>query len=122
LLVAWTDYGFVATDEHNHVLVDAVPAQALGDSLEVYPSAYSERAPTPVHRVNFLPVRAAREAGCSVAIAVRDDLVMGESFELEGLRQVAVFEPGVLERILTVTNPARNHRRSALRLYLPNEC
>jgi len=29
LAVAWADYGFVATDDHNHLLVDAVPAQRV---------------------------------------------------------------------------------------------
>ncbi len=139
---SWRTYGFCTINAALILLIAASPTQnniiglvrylgehpsieevrSLGDSLEVYPTAYSERAPTPVHRVNFIPVRAAQHAGCSVAIAVRDDLLMGRSFEIEGLRQVAVFEPGVLERILTVTNPGRNARRSALRLFLPEGC
>ena len=139
---SWRTYGFCTINAALILLIAASPTQnniiglvrylgehpsieevrSLGDSLEVYPTAYSERAPTPIHRVNFIPVRAAQQAGCSVAIAVRDDLLMGRSFEIEGLRQVAVFEPGVLERILTVTNPGRNARRSALRLFFPEGC
>ncbi len=53
LLVSWADYGFVASDDHDHVLADAVPAQRVPGAPTVVETA-GVRSPVPRLPVFYL--------------------------------------------------------------------
>jgi len=139
---SWRSAGFVAVNLSLVLLLARVPSQnniiafvryldghpsihqvwALGDSLVVYPTAYGSREPPPLRRVNFWSPRRARYAGCDTVLVVREDVAAPETLERAGVEEVGVFEPGVLERVLTWANREKNARRSALHAYLPAGC
>ena len=95
---------------------------ALAGSLKVYPVAYSEREPAKLHRLSLLPLRAAQTLGCETAIVVPETRSALIDRGLDGFEEVAVFYPGILEKLLIVTNPSRNARRGPLHLYLREGC
>jgi hypothetical protein len=140
--ISWRSIGFVVLNGAMIALIAVSPTQnnvialvrylgdqphirtlwAIRDSLEVYPVAYSAGELPELHRLNVLPPRAVEVHGCGAAVAVRKDLLNWARPQLEGLREAAVFQPGILEELLISANPRRNVRRSAVHLFVPQGC
>ncbi len=95
---------------------------AVRETIKVYPVAYSREEPAALHRLSLIPLRAAETRGCDTAVAVGERYLPSTTGMLDGFVEVAVFEPGVLERILVAANPEQNARRGPVHLFMKEGC
>lgn len=93
---------------------------AIQPSMEAWPVAYSERPSPVLEKVDTLPQWLLDRPSCSEGIVVRSDAL--DRVRLDGYREVAVFEPGVPERLVITINPKHNTRRNPIHLFLPAGC
>lgn len=140
--LGWRTVSFLALNGALIWLIAAVPAQNniiglaryLGDhpqyrrlwsvhsSAEPYVEAYSAGPTPPLHAVAIVPNDSVTAERCEDALAVRSDLIEQLRPDLEGWSEVAVFRPGLPERLVIWINPARNTRRNPVHLYEPAGC
>jgi len=139
---SWRPVTFVAINATGILLLAAVPAQnnvigpvrylahhpelrtvwSVAESAYPYPTAYSTRPLPERHEVDAIPLARLAEGDCGDVVIIRSDLLPRYREALSKLREIAVYGPGLPERLVIWINPENNLRRNPVHLFVPAGC
>lgn len=87
-----------------------------------YPVAYTA-APTPPQRETYyIPTDSVDLGRCEDVVAIRSDIIPPLRDDLGAWEEVAVYQPGLPERLVIMINPKHNTRRNPIHLFVPVGC